>query len=213
MNTISKVYLKAGRLSTTPRTLARLAREACEKIRARVAENKATPAHALKILGKDKCPDVRIAVGSNSGTPVKVLWMLALDLSPDVRFSLAENNGLSAIILIWLSEDENPYVALRAQRTLELSGYNKQGKGERLMSGIAIERTLRRMLNSKERLNKTDANRLRELILEDGYFSRTEEKIVRHAIENDLLDDQAFDVFLDLYLHNQLGQIDKRAFA
>ncbi len=69
------------------------------------------------------------------------------------------------------------------------------------------------MLNTKERLTKADAKRLRELILEDGYFSKTEGKVVRNAIENDLLDHPAFEVFLDLYLHNQLGHKDERAIA
>lgn len=81
------------------------------------------------------------------------------------------------------------------------------------MSATTIERTLRRMLNRKERLSKADAKLLRELILEDGYFSKTERKVVRNAIENDLLDDPAFEVFLDLYLDNQLGEKDERAIA
>jgi len=213
MNTISKLYLQAGRSSTSPKTLAMLTKAACEKIRTRVAENTSTPAHLLQLLSGDECTDVRIAVAYNAATPANVLWMLALDCNPDVRLSMAENHNLSATILMWLAGDENPYVALRAERTLATNGHNIDGKGESIMSATKIERTLRRMLNSKERLSKADAKRLRELILEDGYFSKTERKVVRNAIENDLLDDPAFEVFLDLYLHNQLGHKYERAIA
>jgi hypothetical protein len=190
-----------------------LTKAACEKIRTRVAENTSTPTHLLQLLSGDECTDVRIAVACNAATPANVLWMLALDRNPDVRLSMAENHNLSASILTWLAGDENPYVALRAERTLATNGHNIDGKGESIMSATKIERTLRRMLNSKERLTKADAKRLRELILEDGYFSKTERKVVRNAIENDLLDDPAFEVFLDLYLHNQLGHKDERAIA
>ncbi|MDX2105875.1 MAG: hypothetical protein SFY67_05680 [Candidatus Melainabacteria bacterium] len=213
MNTISKLYLQAGRSSTSPKTLAMLTKAACEKIRTRVAENTSTPTHLLQLLSGDECTDVRIAVACNAATPANVLWMLALDRNPDVRLSMAENHNLSASILTWLAGDENPYVALRAERTLATNGHNIDGKGESIMSATKIERTLRRMLNSNERLTKADAKRLRELILEDGYFSKTERKVVRNAIENDLLDDPAFEVFLDLYLHNQLGHKDERAIA
>ena len=213
MNTISKLYLQAGRSSTSAKTLAMLTKAACEKTRRRVAENRSTPAHLLQLLSTDKCTDVRIAVACNSATPANVLWTLVSDHNPDVRLSMAENHNLSAASLTWLSGDENPYVALRAERTLATNGHIIDGKGESIMSATKIERTLRRMLNSKRRLSKTDAKRLRELILEDGYFSKTERKVVRNAIENDLLDDPAFAVFLDLYLHNQLGQKDERAIA
>lgn len=213
MNTISKLYLQAGRTSTSAKTLATLTKAACEKIRTRVAENRSTPAHLLQLLSTDECAEVRIAVACNSGTPADLLWGLASDFNPDVRLSMAENHHLPAAILTWLSGDDNPYVALRAQKTLATNGYKINDKGELNMSATKIERTLRRMLNSKERLSKTDAKRLRDLILEDGYFSKSERKVVRNAIENDLLDDPAFEVFLDLYLHDQLGPKDERTTA
>ena len=213
MNTISKLYLQAGRSSTSAKTLATLTKAACEKIRTRVAENSSTPAHLLQLLSTDECADVRIAVACNSAAPANVLWTLASDHNADVRLSMAENHSLPAAILTWLSGDENPYVALRAERTLATNGYKIDGKGESIMSATTIERTVRRMLNRKARLSKADAKRLRELILEDGYFSKTERKVVRNALENDLLDDPAFEVFLDLYLHNQLGEKDERAIA
>ncbi|MBX3073293.1 hypothetical protein KF707_20900 [Candidatus Obscuribacterales bacterium] len=213
MNTISKLYLQAGRSSTSAKTLATLTNAACEKIRTRVAENRSTPPHLLQFLSKDESSDVRIAVASNSATPAIVLWSLASDYNPDVRLSMAENHNLPAAILTWLSGDENPYVAIRAEKTLATNGYKINDKGEIVMSATKIERTLRRMLSRKERLSKADAKRLRDLILEDGYFSRSERKVVRNAIENDLLDDPAFEVFLDLYLNDQLRPKDERTIA
>jgi hypothetical protein len=213
MNTISKFYLQAGRTSTSPEILAILTDAVSEKIRAHVAENRSTPVHLLQILSRDKCADVRIAVGCNPATPASVLWGLALDHSPDVRLSMAENHNLSPSFLIWLAGDENPYVALRAERTLVTNDHKAIRKQESNVSSTTIERTLRRMVNKNERLSKSDARRLHELILEGGSASRTERKIVRYAIENHLLDDPAFEVFLDLYLHNHLGQSDERSIA
>lgn len=68
------------------------------------------------------------------------------------------------------------------------------------MAANTLERTLRRMLSTKDRLSKNDAIRLRTLILEDGYLSKSEKKIVQRALENDLLTETAFEVFLDLLL-------------
>lgn len=76
------------------------------------------------------------------------------------------------------------------------------------MAAKRVEKTLRRMLTQKERLSKADAIRLKELILQDGYFSKSERKVILHAIENDLLQDSAFEVFLELILEkrNQEGE-------
>lgn len=49
----------------------------------------------------------------------EVLWMLAKDDCVDVRFCLAENYKINPEILKELSKDENPYVAHRAQKTME----------------------------------------------------------------------------------------------
>lgn len=68
------------------------------------------------------------------------------------------------------------------------------------MSANNVERMVRRMLHNKERLSKNDAVRLKKLILADGYLSRSERKVVRTAIENDRLEDPAFEIFLDLLL-------------
>jgi len=81
------------------------------------------------------------------------------------------------------------------------------------MSAKQIEQTLRRMLHSKERLGKADADRLRELILEDGYLSKSERKIVQHAIDNDLLEEPAFEIFLDLLLRKYGNEDNQRAIA
>ncbi len=69
-----------------------------------------------------------------------------------------------------------------------------------------IERTMRRMLNNKRQLNNRDAVRIRDLILADGYFSRGEKKLVRQAIEKDLLEWHAFQVFHDLLNKEQMPQ-------
>lgn len=81
------------------------------------------------------------------------------------------------------------------------------------MSARNIEQALRRMLNNKERLNKKDAERLKELILADGYLSRSERKIVRNAIDHDLLDDPAFEIFLDLLLSKYGSGENQQAIA
>ncbi|MBX9693584.1 MAG: hypothetical protein K2Z81_14440 [Cyanobacteria bacterium] len=66
------------------------------------------------------------------------------------------------------------------------------------MSAKRIERTMRRMLNNKRQLNNRDAMRIRELILEDGYISKSEKKLVWQAMENDLLECPAIEIFHDL---------------
>src|SRR5205814_4078016 len=73
----------------------------------------------LAKLAVNRNPDVRCAVGENANTAKDVLWLLARDEDADVRFSLAENHNINDDILIFLSSDENPYVAARAQRTLQ----------------------------------------------------------------------------------------------
>ncbi|MBZ0188517.1 MAG: hypothetical protein K8F91_19875 [Candidatus Obscuribacterales bacterium] len=213
MNTISELYLQAGRSSTSQKTLASLTKDACEILRARVAENESTPVRLLKILSRDASSDVRISVACNPATPANVLEALASDNNPDVRFSMAENHNLPTAILIRLAGDENPYVALRAVRTLETNDRIEKNKGELTMSASTIERTFRRMLHKNGRLNKNDARELRKMILADGYFSKSEKKLVNQAIESDLLDEPAFEIFLDLLLQIYPKQSDKRAIA
>lgn len=213
---INTDYIQAGQPSTPIEIQERLAQASCSRVRARVAENRSSLPQLLELLSRDRNPDVRIAVGSNPVTPVSTLWNLALDEHVDVRFSLADNANTVFIILIWLSADENPYVAQRALKTMNAvasSNDKKHSRGDSFMSAKTIERTLRRMLNRKERLTKQDAVRLKELILKDGYLSRSEKKILQYAIENDLLEDRAFEIFLDLILDKGGNRVGEKAIA
>jgi hypothetical protein len=117
------------------------------------------------------------------------------------------------IILIWLTGDENPYIAQRAQKTIEalLRKENASRKGDTHMAAKRLEQTLRRMLNRKERLSKADAIRIKDLILDDGYMSRSEIKVVQRAIDNNLLDDAAFEIFLELLLEKYGEDIGEEA--
>lgn len=205
-------YLRAGRPSTPSIVLHNLALTTCPRIRARVAENQSIPLELLESLSRDENADVRIAVGANPSTPTIIRWVLAFDEHPDVRYSLAENANIPLIILSWLSGDENPYIAHRALKTinsLAKSNPKLHSLGDLNMAAKTIERTLRRMLSTKERLSKHDAIRLRKLILEDGYLSKSEKKIIRRALENDLLTEEAFEIFLQLLLDKYKG--DSRA--
>lgn len=204
-----RAYFQAGMSSTSLELLESLAQSSCPKVRARVAENQSSSHDLLELLSNDSDADVRIAVGRNPEAPTLVHWTLAFDEHLDVRFSLAENAQTDLLILIWLTGDENPYIAHRAMRTLNAvaSGDgNLHSKGESMMAAKTIERTLRRMLNTKERLNKVDAIQLRSLILEDGFLSKSEKKVLHNAIEDDLLDDEAIEIFLDLLLDKVDGR-------
>ncbi len=54
----------------------------------------------------------------NPSGPEVFLQHLALDQSSDVRYALAENAAIPVEVLKVLSRDENPYVAHRADLTL-----------------------------------------------------------------------------------------------
>lgn len=151
---------------------------------------------------------------------------LMADENPDIRYAIAEDPLVPVHLLIYLAGDENPYVAARAQKTIRYrqqtlrqqtnrqqtnKQYNK--KGEKPMPATTIERTLRRMLSTKERLSKGDALRLKEMILADGYLSKSERKIMVRAIENDLLDDSAFEIFLEMLLQKIERRRDRLARA
>jgi hypothetical protein len=71
---------------------------------------------------------------------------------------------------------------------------------EKIMSAGKLEQTVRRALSKKERLNKLDARHVKEMVLEDGYVSRTERRVMMRAVEAGVLDDDAFAVFVDLLL-------------
>lgn len=191
-----------------------LASSECEEIRARVAEYESTPHAVLQHMLQDSSPYVRISLALNPKVPAVLLAKLAADTNADVRFTIAENPHTAIGILINLTADENPYVALRAERTIEaIVSESSEIQGGIDMSARTIEQTMRRMLNTKERLNRNDAVRLKKLILADGYLSRGEKKLMTQAIENNLLDDQAFEIFLDLLLYRCTGESNRRATA
>lgn len=120
---IPKFTLAKYRLASSPDTpsdiLAKLARSSSPKIATRAAENSKTDSDVLVDLAHHQEPAVRIAVAQNANTPDHILHSLAQDEHLDVRYNLAENHNVSPTLLYKLLQDENPYVALRAQQTLE----------------------------------------------------------------------------------------------
>jgi hypothetical protein len=207
-------FLEACHPATSPQRLRELALHPSPAIRARVAENIHTPADILEVLSHDASAEVRTSVTLNRSTPLVVFWILATDHCPDVRFAIAENPHTVVEILIWLSADDNPYVALRAEKTVEsvrFGGSKHQGGQE--MSLTNVERTLRRALNKKERLNKADATRLKHMVLSDGYLSRGERRVMVQAMEDDLLNDDAFEIFLEVLLQKHNGLRARRQIA
>jgi hypothetical protein len=85
----------------------------------RIAENSSVPANMLETLATHPHAGVREAVADNINTPIDTLWILSLDECADIRYAMAENHNLPLAILDSLSQDLNPYVASRAQRTLD----------------------------------------------------------------------------------------------
>lgn len=72
----------------------------------------------LAILSISPIAEIRMAVADNRSTPEHVLTLLAQDPDVDVRYSMAENHNLSEELLQTLVDDPNPYVAMRAQKTM-----------------------------------------------------------------------------------------------
>jgi hypothetical protein len=200
--------------STPVDILRKLGESPCAAIRARVAENSATPADLLEILSRDQNSDVRAAVASNPQTPLTLVWELASDASLDVRYAIAGNPLVVLDVLIWLVGDDNPYVSTRAEKTVEAVVTDQcVVNGGKDMATKNMERTVRQMLRKHERLNRNDAVQLKELVLSDGYISRSERKIMIHAIENNLLDDDALEVVIDLLLQRSRNAGSHRAIA
>lgn len=112
-------YIVAGNPNTPKEVLTKLACDSLENVRRRVAENPRTPVDVLKQLVFDESADVRLSVAENPNAPVEVIEDLARDENADVRYGVAENPHIPLHILSRLSEDENPYVAFRANRTLQ----------------------------------------------------------------------------------------------
>lgn len=209
-------YIRAGSAATPLVELTELSNAICPKLRARVAENSATPSSLLEKLSSDLSTEVRIGVGNNASTSTIIRWRLAFDEALDVRFSQAENAHTGTLILMWLAGDENPYIANRAIRTLRSIAKNDNyltSLGDIEMAAETIQRTLRRMLSNKERLSKSDAIKLKKLILSDGYVSRSEKKIVQETFDNDRLTDAALEAFIELLLNRTDADEDIKQIA
>ncbi|MBX9878760.1 MAG: response regulator [Candidatus Obscuribacterales bacterium] len=105
--------------TTPPGILDFLGSVADESVRLRVAENKNSPADTLNKLAQDECVEVRVAVAENCSTTAEIMSILSNDECADVRYAVAENPETPQEILINLEEDDNPYVAHRAQQTIQ----------------------------------------------------------------------------------------------
>lgn len=105
--------------TTPPTILDWLASVNDECVRMRVAENKNTAAETLSTLSGDSCVEVRVAVAENGNISDEAMSLLCKDECADVRYAIAENPDTPHEILIMLEEDENPYVAHRAQKTIQ----------------------------------------------------------------------------------------------
>lgn len=85
----------------------------------RAAEDPSTPLDILEMLAENCNVEVRMAVADNESAALSTLLMLAVDESADLRYQLAENHNIDHKVLKLLLADENPYVAHRAQRTIQ----------------------------------------------------------------------------------------------
>src|SRR4030095_3780333 len=126
---------------TPPPVLEHLAKESSIEVLERVAENPCTPTDTLARLAWDSSPSVRSSVAENENTPEESFWLLAFDDCVDVRYMVAESAHVPEEILKRLIEDDNPYVALRAQRTVE-----------KMSSNSAIRQTLAKVFSFVRRV-------------------------------------------------------------
>lgn len=113
-------YVLAGSGKDHEKSLRRLARDANNDIRRRIAENPACPNDVLEQLASDGCTEVRIAVALNAKLDRQACCRLCQDPDPDVRFMIAATSYIPDVLLRLLASDENPYVQARANRTIEL---------------------------------------------------------------------------------------------
>jgi hypothetical protein len=104
---------------TPARLLAAVAREASTKSLQRIAEHPHTTPQTLRELACHPAAEVKLAVAENHNCPEDVLAVLSCDENLDVRYILAESYHVPKVILDHLAEDDNPYVAFRAQKTLQ----------------------------------------------------------------------------------------------
>lgn len=88
-----------------------------------IAESSNTPIGVLRWLATHGDQDARIAVADNPNTPLDLMILLSKDECVDVRYAIAENHHAPPGVLHMLVFDDNPYVASRAQKTINrLSG-------------------------------------------------------------------------------------------
>lgn len=113
-------YFLANDPSTPGPQLKSLAATAnCPKLLATLASNSNTPIESLEVLSRHENPCVRMGLIDNPAASAALLERLASDDDDDVRFSLAENHNTPAHILFMLLDDANPYIATRAEWTIE----------------------------------------------------------------------------------------------
>jgi hypothetical protein len=63
--------------------------------------------------------EIRSDLADNKETPLDCLYVLATDYDPTLRYQVAENHQVPLEVLQFLTSDENPYVACRAQKTID----------------------------------------------------------------------------------------------
>ncbi|MBX9950890.1 MAG: hypothetical protein K2Y39_17090 [Candidatus Obscuribacterales bacterium] len=85
----------------------------------RLIDHPYTPAFVLMELSQHPSPEVRAQVVDHPNTPRQAVLNLIRDQCIDVRLSLAECYHLGVSILEILVDDDNPYVANRAEITLQ----------------------------------------------------------------------------------------------
>jgi len=78
-----------------------------------------------RLIAGDCDAQTRMDIGDHVHTPLEALLLLADDENVDVRFALAENHNILVSVLNVLVEDSNPYVAHRAQKTLDTLSRSK----------------------------------------------------------------------------------------
>lgn len=99
----TKYYDIANNSSTRPSTLARLADDPDEYIRAMVARNSSTTSDVLSKLAHDPESQVRFATAQNPNTPVSDLMQLAGDPDEHVHSAVAGNPSTPVEVLEALS--------------------------------------------------------------------------------------------------------------
>lgn len=142
-------YLAAGNAKTGASALRKLASSSVDRVRLRVAENQRTPQDVLTFLASDHNPDVRTAVALNTSTPKALRKRLATDMDPSVRYAIAEDPNTDRDILLHLCDDANAYVAVRAQRTLDLQAPHVH-RITRTVAGKGILKLIKGALNLRK---------------------------------------------------------------